>query len=135
VRSDRLLRHEGQSGSSVIEFIFAMAVLLLMTLGAIEVALVLYGRNVIMASAHEGARAAVELGRARGDATRIATGTVRRAAGGLVDDLTVGVAFEDNAGRSEARVRVSGVLRAIGPVPVRIPVSVVGRATRPNLVP
>jgi hypothetical protein len=129
-----LLTFEGQSGSSVIEVIFAMAVLLLLTLGVIEVALVLYGRNVIMASAHEGARAAVELGSTPRDASRIVTDTVRRAAGGLVDDLAVGVAIDDNVGRSEARVRVSGALRAFGPVPVRIPVSVVARATRPSLV-
>jgi hypothetical protein len=112
-----------------------MAVLLLLTLGVIEVALVLYGRNVLMASAHEGARAAVELGTTRGDATRIATETVRRAARGLVDDLGVGVVLDDNAGRFEARVRVSGALEALGPVPVRIPVSVVARASRSNPEP
>jgi hypothetical protein len=130
-----LLRPDTESGSSVIEVIFALAVLMFLTLGAIEVAVVLYGRNVVMASAHEGARAAIELGTTRAEATGVAATTVQRAAGGLVDDLRVGVALDDTGGRSRARVRVSGALRAIGPVPMRIPVSVVARASRANVGP
>ena len=114
---------------------FALAVLMLLTLGAIEVALVLYGRNVVMTSAHEGARAAVELGTTPTDATRVATATVQGAAGRLVDDLSVGVVLDDTGERARARVRVSGALRAIGPVPLRIPVSVVARASRAKAGP
>jgi Flp pilus assembly protein TadG len=124
-----------ESGSSAVEVTFALAVLMLLTLGAIEVALVLYGRNVVMASAHEGARAAIELGTTSTDATHVATETVRRAAGGLVDGLSVGVVLADTGGRSQARVRVSGALRAIGPVPLRVPVSVVARASRAHVAP
>jgi len=130
-----LLREGSESGSSAVEVIFALAVLMLLTLGAIEVTLVLYGRNVVMTSAHEGARAAVELGTTPTDATGVATATVQGAAGGLVDDLSVGVVLDDTDGRSRALVRVSGELQAIGPVPLRIPVSVVARASRAKVGP
>jgi hypothetical protein len=122
-----------ERGSSPVEVVFAMAVLLLLVLGVIEVALALYGRNVVMTSAHEGARAAVELGRAPEDATRIASDTVRRAAGGLVDELAVRAARTEVAGRAEVHVRVSGVLKAFGPVPLRIPVSAAAHASRDAL--
>ena len=96
-------------------------------LGVIEVAFALYGRNVIVASAHEGARAAIEFDRAPEDAARVARETVARATGSLVDDLDVDVEVEDVGDRSVVHVRVSGRLRGWGPVP--LPLIVSGNAT------
>jgi TadE-like protein len=107
-----------------------MVVLLLLALGVMEVALALYARNVVAASAHEGARAAVELGRTPADAVSVATHTVRAAAGGLVDDLEVGARFAVVQRRVVVRVEVSGILRPFGPVPLPIPVAVGATASR-----
>jgi Flp pilus assembly protein TadG len=112
-----------------------MVFLLVLVLGVIEIALALYGRNVLLSSAHEGARSAVELGRTPADAEHIAADTVRRSAGGLVENLAVGVAVREVGGRARASVRVSGVLKAFGPVPARIPVSAVAHASRDATVP
>lgn len=124
------MKPASQQGSSAVEVVFAMAWLLLLALGVIEIALALYGRNVVISSAHEGARAAVELGRSAGEAERIASDTVRRSTGRLVDDLSVAVAVTNSADRARVEVRVSGVLRALGPVPLRVPVSAVAHAAR-----
>ncbi len=96
----------------------AIVLLMLMTIGAIEVAFVLYGRNILAASAHEGARAAIELGRAPSDAVAVATRTVEGSVGGLMRDLDVAVAVSGAPGRRAVRVRVSASLTAFGPIPI-----------------
>lgn len=119
-----------ERGAAPIESIFAIVVLLFLTLSVIQVAFALYGRNVIAASAHEGARAAIELGRGPDDAATVAIRTVRSSTGGLVDDLAVDVEVNDSTQRSVVTVRVSGVLEAWGPVPLPIPVVVHATAAR-----
>ena len=108
-----------------------MLFLLFVVLGLIEVAFALYGRNVIMAAAHEGARAAVELGRDPDHGSAVASTTVRKAAGGLVDDLDVSVASEDDARGMLVTVRVTGVLDAFGPIPLPLPVTAQASARGP----
>jgi hypothetical protein len=118
-----------EEGSAPVEATFAMVLLMVFALGVMQVALVLYGRNVLAASAHEGARAAVELGRGPSDAIEVAEKTVRIAAGGLVDHLEVSVTVSHGVrGRTATRVQVAGVLSALGPVPLPIPVSVAATA-------
>ena len=104
-----------------------------LVLGVIEVAFALYGRNVVLASAHEGARAAVELGRDPGEAAAIAEQTVRRATGSLVEDLQVNVSTHRLAGASIVSVRVTGVVDAFGPVPFPIHVDTVARAAMESI--
>ncbi|MDQ3783947.1 MAG: pilus assembly protein [Actinomycetota bacterium] len=119
-----------ERGSAPLETVFAIAFLLLLVLGAIEVVWALYGRNVLMSSAHEGARAALEQGRSPSDALTIATRSIEQSAGALVDDLDVGVSTETLDGRSLVRVEVSGVLAPWGPVPMPIPVKSAATASR-----
>lgn len=130
MRQPRLLRDRG---SAPVESIFAIVFILLLVLGVIEVAFALYGRNVLMSSAHEGARAAVEYGRSPQEAATIAQDTVRRAAGSLVDDLRVSVAVSEGSGPSIVRVRVQGIVDAFGPVPFPMPVDTTVSATREGL--
>ena len=104
--------------------------LLLLAVGVMEVAFALYGRNVVLSSAHEGARAAVELGRVPSDAIVVARRVVARSAGGLVDGLEVDVGIAREEDRSVAVVDVSGVITAWGPVPSPVPVSVRATASR-----
>lgn len=124
MRSHRLLSDE--RGSAPLESVFAIVMLVVLTLGAIQVAFALYARNVVASAAHEGARAIVERGAVEGDARALAAYVVERSAGGLVDDLSVDVATSERA----VRVHVRAVTASFGPVPVTVPL----RATATSFV-
>jgi Flp pilus assembly protein TadG len=119
-----------QEGSAPLELTFAIVFLILLSLGAIQVGLTLYARNVVLSAAHEGARAAVELGRQTSDASETARRYVERAAGGVVDDLRVSTSTVETRGRLFTRVMVTGTLDVPGPVPVSIPVRTTATAGR-----
>ena len=122
MRADRLLRAR-ERGSATIESILAIVILMLLTLGALQVAFVLYARNIVISAAHEGARAAVERGATGTDAGAVAGAVVERSAGGLVSDLSVDTEAMERAGSELLTVRVQGTIRALGPVPVFFPVT------------
>ena len=124
-----------QRGSAPIETVFAVGILLLLALGTVQVAFALYARNVMAASAHEGARAAIELGRSPADAIAVARRTVVRSAGGLVEGLRVGVTIQSTGTDSVVRVRIRGWLKALGPVPLPLPVDAVATSTRNTAPP
>ena len=111
-----------QVGSAPLEAIFAMAFVLFLILGVVQTALVLYGRNVVISSAHEGARAGAEVGRNALDAARAARSTVEESASGLVNGLVVEVSFTGSETHPLMNVHVAGRLDAFGPIPVEIPV-------------
>jgi hypothetical protein len=106
---------------------------MLMALAVIEIAFFLYARNVVAAAAHEGARAAVELGSDAARAEEVAGRTVRMAAGGLIDRLRVNVSFERSADRAVAEVHVAGLLHAFGPVPLVVPLRTMATTARSSL--
>jgi Flp pilus assembly protein TadG len=131
VRQPRVLKSSTtEEGSAPLELTFAIVFLMLLSLGAIQVGLTLYARNVVLSAAHEGARAAVELGRETSDASETARRYVERAAGGVVDDLRVATSTIETRGRLFARVMVTGRLDVLGPVPVSIPVRTTATAGR-----
>jgi Flp pilus assembly protein TadG len=116
MRPHRLLSgHE--RGSAAVESVFAIVMLIVIVLGALQVAFALYARNVLASAAHEGVRAALERGAVAADAAPVVAGTVRRAAGGLVDD----VAVTTSARGGTLTVRVQGTVDPVGPVPISIP--------------
>lgn len=119
MRPDRLLTDE--RGSAPVESVFAIVILAVLTLGALQVAFALYARNVLASAAHEGARAAVERGAVAADAEALVTSVVQRAAGGMVDDLRVDVGVAHDGPRSVVTVHVRGTAAPFGPVPVTIP--------------
>lgn len=108
----------------------AIVVLMFLVLGTVEVAFALYARNVVGAAAHEGARAAAELGRTSDDAASIARAAVVRSAGGLVRDLRVRTAVTRAGTRAVVRVRVSGMLEPFGTVPLPVPLDALATVTR-----
>lgn len=112
-----------EKGAAPVEATFAIVLLMLLALGVIQVALVLYARNVVAASAHEGARAAIERGTSQDDAAVIAREVVRSATGTLVDDLAVDVDARRRGDELTVVVRVSGVVTDLGPLPIPIPLS------------
>lgn len=124
-----------QRGSAAVESIFSMLVIMFLVLGVVEITFTLYARNVLMASAHEGSRAAVELGRTTGEAEAIAAATVRRATGRLVEDLDVDVVTSVVGSRETITVVVRGRARAIGPVPFPIQISARSTSSRETNIP
>lgn len=126
MRGNRLLSRLriGESrGSAVVESVFAILFLLFISFALIEIALILYGRNVVAAAAHEGARAGLEFGRNPSDAQEVAARTIRDAAAGLVDDLEVAVSVTGSGEDSIVHVRLTGTLASFGPVPLSVPVA------------
>ena len=105
-----------------------------LALGISQLALTLYGRNVVIASAHEGARAATELGRDVNEAEIIARRTTRSAAGSLVEDLEVIVHTQPDGEDLVVTVQLSGRLASIGPVPLPLPIEVSATSIRPGEV-
>ena len=123
-----------ERGSAPLESIFAIAFLMALALGVAQLALTLYGRNVVIASAHEGARAATELGRDVGEAEVIARRTTRSAAGSLVEDLDVVVSTQSDGDDLLVTVQLRGTLASIGPVPLPLPIDVSATSIRPGEV-
>jgi hypothetical protein len=119
-----------ERGSALVESIFAIVFLMILSLGVAQLALTLYGRNVVIASAHEGARAATELGRSVEEAEAIALRTTRSATGSLVDDLEIEVVTEPVGEDALITVRLHGRLAAVGPVPITIPVEAQASSVR-----
>lgn len=117
------------------ESVFAVVMLVMIALGIIEVTFALYGRNVVVSSAHEGARAAIELGRDPAHARAVAIDTIERATGRLVRDLRVDAVTDRTEARSIVRVRVDAVLNALGPLSLPIPVSATATTVRAVTVP
>jgi Flp pilus assembly protein TadG len=112
-----------QRGSAPVETVFSILFLMLLVLGTIEVALTLYGGDVVAAAAHEGARAALELNRDPASAGEVARRTVRQSSGMLVRDLSIEVIPRTIGTTAYVRVQVAGWLRLAGPVPIAIPVA------------
>ncbi len=128
MRTDRLLN--GERGSAPVESIFAIVMLVVLTLGALQVAFALYARNVLASAAHEGVRAVVERGAVAGDAQTVAAAVVERAAGGLVEDVGVIVSSDARGSRTIVRVHVRGRTSPFGPVPVTLPLSATATSAR-----
>jgi Flp pilus assembly protein TadG len=119
----------------VVESTVALLFVTIVSLGVIEVALTLYARNVVQAAAHEGARAAIEVGTDPITATGLASHTVRQAAGGLVQDLEVSTETARVGGREVVRVVVSGRLHPPGPLPALLPIRAGSTLTGQGPVP
>lgn len=123
MRRHRLLsRCRAERGTLVLQSIPAIVLVLVAGLGTVQAALVLYGSNVVRASAHEAARSAIELGATRSEARHVSAAIVERSAGRIVDDLEVAIAMERRGDHRVVTVVVTGHVGAVGPIPVTIPV-------------
>ena len=133
MRKRRLLKQISEEGAAPIEFVFGALFVTLLLFGVIEVAFALYGRNVVASSAHEAARAAIELDGTGKDAEAIARATVERGAGGLVDTYDVAVRAQRSDDRLAVSVRVTASLDPPGPLPLKVPVDLTATSVRETL--
>lgn len=118
-----MLARLDERGAAPLEMIFAIIFLMTLSLGVTQVAFTLYARNVVAASAHEGARAALERGRTNAEADTIVRDVVAQATGRLIKELDVQVATGRLGARRFVTVRVEGVVTEFGPVPIPFPLS------------
>lgn len=130
----RLHRLLNDRGSAVTGSIFGIVFVMMLVLGVVQVGLTLYARNVVAAAAHEGARAAIERGRAAHEAGAIARAVVDDSAGGIVRDLHVDPSFSTVGERHVVSVRVSGRLVPFGLLPVSLGIERTASLSRPQEV-
>lgn len=107
----------GEDGAAAVESVVAIVLLLFLSLGVVQVALLLYGRNSVYSAAHEGARAGVELGRSPAEAAAVARRAASGAAQALVDGLEVEATAVERGERLIVTVSLSGRLSSLGPLP------------------
>lgn len=129
----RRLLTRGEDGSAVVGSVFSIIFVLVLALGAIEVAFTLYARNTFMAAVHDGARAAVEIDGSPGDARAVARAVIGRGSGDLVDDLRVDTATSTFGDRTRISVTAAGMLRPPGPLPVSISIETTASTSREEL--
>jgi TadE-like protein len=122
-----------EAGNAPIQAIFAIAFFMLLAMGVVQVVMLLYARNMVAASAHEGARAALELGRNPRSADQIARATIRDSTGSLLDGVDVDVMIQGAGGRSVVVVDVSGRLSYPGLFPFSP--SITARASASKEIP
>jgi len=115
-----VLTHE--VGSAPLHAVFGIAIMMILTLGAIQVALAVYSGNVVRASAHEAARAAIEVDGSPDDARRAAAEVLRRSARNLVDDASISIARRDRGAGSVVIVEVRARHKTPGLVPLTFPI-------------
>jgi hypothetical protein len=111
-----------EAGSAPVESIFAIVLLMMLTVGTIQVALALYGRNLVASAAHEAARAGIEHGSSVSESEGIAASMVETAGGRLVRELDVQVEADEDERVRTVRVRITGTIDVLGPLPLPIPV-------------
>lgn len=111
-----------QRGAAPLDAVIGITLLMVLSLGAIQVALTVYAYNAATASAYEAARAAAEIGADHSHARLVAQRMVATTARGLIDDPRVSVSIERAAEGPVMRVGVVGRQRAIGPIPVSFPI-------------
>lgn len=121
-----------ERGSLLVESTFAIVMLMGIALSVVQVSLSLYASHVIADSAHQGARAALELGASRDDATSVARAWVEKAAGKIVRDLDVSATVAQRGDLSIVKVVVSGTIEPLGPLPLRLHVEEEATVTRQN---
>lgn len=118
---------ESDRGSVALESIFAIVLLMVIALGTMQVAFLLFARNSIQASAHEAARVAIERGADISEARSIAGRLVDASVGGMVNDLRVDVLRDHSALQQRVTVVVRASVRPSGPVPFEMPVRATAR--------
>ena len=121
-----------ERGSTVVESVFALVFLLTLLLGTVQVVFTLYARNVVQAAAHEGVRSAIERGGTGQGAEETARRAVQSAAGGLLTDVDIVASRSALRDGALITLAVSGRLRSLGPLPLRMPVDATARGFAPG---
>lgn len=110
-----------QRGSTPLDAVVGIALLMLLTLGAMQMALTVYAHNAVRASAYEAARAAAEIGTSGAQARVVAEEMLITTTGKLIERARVSVSTRRAPEGPVVHVTITGRQRAVGPVPVSFP--------------
>lgn len=122
-----------ERGSAAVEFVMVSVVLILLFAAVLQVGIYFHLRNVIAASAAEGARYGANADRTYADASTQTHAIVRQAInGGVADRLQYAANLESGAaGVPLVRVQVTGDVPSIfAPLGARLPVRITARAIK-----
>lgn len=106
----------------MLETIFGVVLLMVIAVGSIQVALLLYSRNLVQASAHEAARAALVKGLDDDEARTIAGRVVHRSLSPVTRDIEVALERSRTGSQMVVSVQVRAVAEPSGPIPIAVPV-------------
>lgn len=112
----RLTRLLTQRGAALVEAVFGTTLLVTLCIAIVQMALLIYARNVVAAATHEGARAAVELNSDADRARELVSDVVERSISGLVDDVRV----SHSVVGEHVVIAVSAKARVLGPLPISV---------------
>jgi len=113
-RAGRGTDAKGDRGSVTVEVAILFPVLMLVTLGGIQVAMWYHARDVCQASAQAGVRAARSEGTAAGAGSRAAADYLKRTGAGSVDSPSVD---ENGSTATVVRVHVRAMVPSLVPLP------------------
>lgn len=117
-----------EEGSAIAEFVMVSALLLFVALAIFQVALALYVRNTLIASASEGARYGARAGAAPGDAEQRTTAIITSALNASFASDVSSRTAATSSGVRVIEVRVTAPLPILGPIGPAGGITVSGRA-------
>lgn len=102
-------------GSAVVDFVLVSALLVFLLFAVLQVAVLVYVRNVVSAAAADGARRGAEYGSTPADGARRASDVLRQALPGLSADVQCDGAptTDASSGLATTTVRCQGTLHAV----------------------
>lgn len=103
---------DGDGGSAVAEFVLVTALLLFVTLGVTQLAVVLYARNIAASAAHEGAHVAALADRSLADGEARALAVLAKSLTAAGAEVTAG--YETVDGVPSVRMRVEVPIAVVG---------------------
>ena len=114
-------RSRACGSQALVEFALVLPLVVMVSLGMVQVVLYAHARDVLISSVQEGARLAAEEGRGTDEGSARAQALVTAGLGNSLDDLRLRAAFDDEL----VRLRADAFLRSIVPLPTlqRLPIS------------
>jgi len=126
-------RRRASAAQALVEFALVLPLLVVLSLGLVQVVLYAHARDVLLSSVQEGARLAAEDGRLLDDGYARAETLVTAGLGNSLDALQLSASLDDEV----VEVRADASLRPIMPLPVArgLPLHVEAWVTRERFRP
>ena len=126
-----MLRDRCASAQALVESALVLPVVLLLSLGLVQVVLYVHAHDVLVAAVQDGARLAAEQGRAPEEGTTRTRDLVVAGLGHSVEPLVVRASIDNQL----VTIDASGALRPILPLVSDLSLRAVGRASRERFRP
>ena len=126
-------RRQASAAQALVEFALVLPLLVVLSLGLVQVALYAHARDVLLSSVQEGARLAAEDGRLLAEGYERSEALVTAGLGSSLDTLQLAASLDDDV----VAVRADAWLRPIVPLPLArgLPLHVEAWVTRERFRP